>query len=293
MMLTIHNQELSVRIDSIGAEICSVKDAQGTEYLWQKDEKIWDEQAPNLFPYIGRMTGKHYQFEGRSYPMGIHGFVRGRELSVEDLAEDSVTFRLESSEETESMYPFVFTYLVQYRLEGNKIHVDYEVVNRDKKCMYFGIGGHPGFCLPNRPDAEFEDYYLEFEDAIEPMRIGFSEDCFVSGEKKPFHLEEGRYLPLRHELFDQDAVVLENSGSSVVLKCTKGGVAIRVKYPDMRYLGFWHAPGTAAGYVCLEPWSSLPSRKDVVEDLAAQEDLISLEPGRTYGNHWSIELTRD
>ena len=42
---------------------------------------------------------------------------------------------------------------------------------------------------------------------------------------------------------------------------------ICVTYPNMTYLGIWHMPKTDAPYICIEPWSSLPSRKNVVEDL--------------------------
>ena len=53
-------------------------------------------------------------------------------------------------------------------------------------------------------------------------------------------------------------------------------------------LGFWHMPKTDAPYVCLEPWSSLPSRQDVVEDLETQPDLISLPAGEVWTTTWSL-----
>ena len=58
-----------------------------------------------------------------------------------------------------------------------------------------------------------------------------------------------------------------------------------------RYLGIWHWPKTEVPYVCIEPWSSLPSGKDIVEDLETQKNLISLEEGRHYENRWSITIT--
>lgn len=58
----------------------------------------------------------------------------------------------------------------------------------------------------------------------------------------------------------------------------------------MGYLGVWHKPHTQAPYVCLEPWVSLPSRQDVVEDLAQQSDLVWLEPGRVYENTWTVTV---
>lgn len=39
MKYKIKNDVLEVCIDSFGAEICSVKDANGVEYLWNGDAK--------------------------------------------------------------------------------------------------------------------------------------------------------------------------------------------------------------------------------------------------------------
>jgi len=58
----------------------------------------------------------------------------------------------------------------------------------------------------------------------------------------------------------------------------------------MPYLGIWHMPKLEAPYVCLEPWSSLPSRQDVIEDFSKKEDMLRLKPHKTYTNTWSITL---
>ena len=59
------------------------------------------------------------------------------------------------------------------------------------------------------------------------------------------------------------------------------------------YLGIWHMPHTDAPYVCIEPWASLPSRQDVVEELSCKSDLIHLAPGAKYENQWSITITEE
>ena len=114
------------------------------------------------------------------------------------------------------------------------------------------------------------------------MRVGFSEDCFLNGEDTTFDLEEKQKLALTHSLFDKDAIVLKDMPRAVTLKSKHGKHSISVHYPDMKYLGLWHAPRTTANYICIEPWSSLPSRKDVVEDLEQQENLLPLPRGEVY-----------
>ena len=162
--------------------------------------------------------------------------------------------------------------------------------------MYFGIGGHPGFQAPLEDGLSFEDYFLEFEPEKEgeevetPVRVGFSATCFLNGEDQPYPLQEGRRIPLHHDMFDDDAIVLTGTSGCVVLRSENGSRGVRVRFPQMPYIGFWHAVKKPAPYVCIEPWSSLPSRQDVVEELSEQPGLVHLEGKGVYRNTWSIQL---
>jgi hypothetical protein len=66
------------------------------------------------------------------------------------------------------------------------------VENLDGKAMPFAIGGHPGINVPFAPGTDFEDYYLCFGEACSPSRIGFTDEIFLSGEDRPYPLEDGR-----------------------------------------------------------------------------------------------------
>ncbi len=66
---------------------------------------------------------------------------------------------------------------------------------------------------------------------------------------------------------------------------------IEVAYPNMTYLRLWHMPLKAAPYICIEPWSSLPSRLNIVEDIESQPDLTKLELGRLYSNEVIIRIS--
>ena len=290
MIYEIKNSRLSVKIDSLGAEMQSIKSVDGTEYLWQGNVETWEEHAPNLFPYIARLTDGKFEFQEKQYEMQIHGIAKYMEMSVENYQKDEIVFKLVSDEDTMKQYPFLFEFYVGYKLEGSVILIHYIVVNKDEKKMYFGIGGHPGFNVPLEKGLKFEDYNLKFQDVCNPNRIGFTEDCFLNGEKVPFILENGEMIKLSHDMFEQDAIVLENMSKSVTLSSEKGTKKVRVSYPDMDYLGIWHWPKTKTDYVCIEPWSSLPSRKNVIENLETQENLIGLDAKETYENQWKIEI---
>ena len=58
MNYKISNSILTVKISSRGGELRSMCDSDGQEYIWQGDKEIWEDRAPNLFPYIGRLTIK-------------------------------------------------------------------------------------------------------------------------------------------------------------------------------------------------------------------------------------------
>ena len=295
MSCVIENACLRVEIQELGGSLSSVRDRSGTEYLWQGDPAYWDGQAPNLFPYIGRMTGKKYILDGKEYSMDIHGFVKDSVMDAAAHETDQVRFCLEDNETTRSQYPYHFRYAAAYRLAENRILIEYRVENRDDRTMYFGIGGHPGFCVPLEQGLKFEDYCLRFPEVTRMKRVNFTPACFVAGGAEEFPLEPGNVLPLRHDLFDRDAIILQDIPKEVSLAAAKEDSAaprkgVRVVFPQMDYLGIWHAPKTDAPYVCIEPWSSLPSRQDVVEDLAAQPGLVSLRPGGVYENRWEIQI---
>lgn len=289
MIYTLKNECLNVQVNSRGGELWSVQTTDGHEYLWQGDAAYWQDRALNLFPYIARLTEGKYVLDGKTYEMPIHGFVNFSELEAEEQTDTRLVLKLSDSEETRKMYPFAFVYRLTYELKENALQVTFAVENQDSRTMYFSVGGHPGFLAPLEEGLSFEDYCLKFDGEKNPVRVGFSEDCFVNGQDSEFLLEGGR-LPLTHHMFDQDAIVLRDMAKAVTLCSEKGTRAVRVSYPQMDYLGIWHMPFTDAPYVCIEPWSALPSRKGVIEDLAEQPGLVHLPAGETYENRWTIEI---
>ena len=99
-MIQISNQHLIVTMTQEGGTLTSIRDAKtGREYLWQGDPAYWTGQAPNLFPFVGRLYEKTYTLRGKAYPMTIHGFVRHAQMAVEEEQEASCCFLLTDSPE--------------------------------------------------------------------------------------------------------------------------------------------------------------------------------------------------
>lgn len=288
-LFQIRNDELTVQVDPVGAQLMSVRGKDGTEYLWQGDPRYWKSRAPTLFPYVGRLTGGQYRLDGGLYSLPIHGFAPRSDFSVQAQDAQHLTLELTDSEQTRACYPFRFRFRVAFALEGASLTARYSVENTDAQEMVFGLGGHPGFNVPLDTGA-FEDWQLRFGAPCSPVRIGFADDYMLSGDDTPFSLEGGTVLPLRHELFARDAIVLKDAAPEVTLESRAGGHRVTMSFADFPYLGIWQRPDSDAPYVCLEPWASLPSRSGVVEDLRTQPTIRHLGAGETCSLEWRIRV---
>ena len=291
MKITISNQSLHLQVETLGAQMTSLKSADGTEYLWQGDRRYWDGQAPNLFPFIGRLYKGQCCYEGEVHNMGIHGFAAGMEFTPVLQEEDRVVLELRDNGETYRQYPVHFVYRISYELFDNVVIISNRAENLDRRVMAFAIGGHPGFRVPIEEGEKFEDYSLHFTNPCTPDRIGFTDpDVLLSGENKPMHLEDGRTIRLTHSVFDDDAIIMQNMDREITLSSRKSGRSVTVSYPRFDYLGLWHMPHMDAPYVCIEPWTSLPGRQDVMEELTQRSDLINLYPGENYETNWTVTI---
>ena len=289
MLHTIQSDCMSVTVHEQGAQLWSILLRDGTQVLWQGDKTYWADRALTIFPYVARLWQGRYELDGQIYEMPIHGFAPGSRFALAEKTDTRMVFELTDSEETRAQYPRRFAFRAIYALEGSTLSVTYEVDNRDEKTMIFGLGGHPGFNVPLEAGKAFSDYRLRFCAPCEPVRVGFTEDCFVNGKDTPFQLTEN-CLPLSHDLFDDDAIVLRDMAREVTLVSIGGGCSVTVSYPDMPYLGIWHWPRTDAPYVCIEPWSSLPAKAGEIAVFEKQANLIRLEAGKTYRNTWTVRV---
>ena len=304
MIYTLKNSEMEVQVSSKGGELVSLRDADQTEYIWIGDARYWKRHAPQLFPCIGRLTNNQYRMDGELHEMGQHGFLRDYELTKvereeQDIALDGVAdpagaaalhLQLMSDASTRQLYDRDWTVDIFYRLCGKMLNVKFQLRNRDVRTMRFGYGIHPGFNVPLNPALRFEDYRLDFHETSTPKQMELTERYTISGGMHDYTLEEGRYLPLQHSLFDHDAIILKDMPHTVTLGSQKDEKKVTVTFPDMPYLGIWHAPETDAPFVCIEPWSSLPSTDGIIDEFETKSDFITVEPEETYMNSWSISI---
>ncbi len=291
-IFTVENDYLKVEIDKIGGSLNSViLKETGTEYLWQGDPKYWEEKAPNLFPFIGRLNGSRFTHGEKSYEMKLHGFLRNQELEPVKSDKDEIILNFDGEKWVhENKYPFDYNLNLSFKLNKNEIICTYEIENKSAETMYFAVGGHPGINLPLESGLKFEDYRIEFPSECKPKRVIFSSVGLTTEERPSFILDENNGFDLEHSLFDNDAIVLTDTPHEVMLKSEKGKRFVTLRYDDMPYIGFWHADRTNAPYVCLEPWTSLPGRDGVEEEISRMNDRIEINSGESKKISWSLEV---
>ncbi len=105
-MITIRSERLRAVIAPLGAELQSLTDGQGREYLWNGDPAWWNGRAPILFPIVGTLNGDTLRVDGRDYRMAKHGFARRSIFAVVEEGYEYATFRLEANEASRASYPY-------------------------------------------------------------------------------------------------------------------------------------------------------------------------------------------
>ena len=290
MSYRLKNEILEISIAEKGAELTSIKDGSGKEYLWQGDEKYWGRQSPILFPFVGRLKNQEYTYEGKKYPMMQHGFARDMEFSVIEEKADEIWLEIKDDEETYKLYPFHFSLKIGYRLVENRIEVLWKVENIDTKTMYFNIGAHPGFFCPIDGEKDKVGYALEFNSRGNPKYYGADYDTGLRFSKlHELKLENGRSI-ITKEYFDETTYIFEdNQISEVSLVKPSGEKYVTVRF-DMPILAVWSKERADAPFVCLEPWCGRCDRMDFNGNLEDREYNTVLEAGEVFNNIYSIEI---
>ncbi|WP_081210227.1 aldose 1-epimerase family protein [Salegentibacter sediminis] len=289
-MYQIKNEFLSIAVNPVGAELSSIKNLEtGIEHLWQGNPEIWASQAPNLFPVIGILKNGEYNFEGKTYKMPKHGFVRHNEnIQLKTETENELVFELSYSEESLQHYPFKFNFEIAFKLKGKNLEVSHKVFNLDTKTMYFSLGGHPAFNAPLFENENYEDYYLEFDQKLDLRSYLLNEEGLVSERTKGI-LDNENKIWLKKDLFENDALIFKNiTSKKVALKSKISGTVLSLEYPDFKNLGIWAKPG--APYVCIEPWLGIADVEGTDQNLKTKEGIEQLEPGKFFEAGYTINI---
>lgn len=247
-MVTIKNDKLTAQIDTLGAQLMSVKDGGGKEFIWQGDPEFWEDRAPVLFPIVSRLKNDEYSYNGKKYSMGMHGFAKSFEFQVEKQSEESVTMLLTSSQETLKQYPFEFEFRAVYTLVENKLSVDFVTTNKTDGEMYYSAGSHEGYAI----DGDISNYSLVLDEVETLAQHEYVDGYGIVQEKTPC-FENTNELKLNDDYFAVDAIIfLDMKSRGMALRDDRTEEKIHVSFPKADTVLVWKVP--YAPFVCIEPW---------------------------------------
>ncbi|GMQ60712.1 aldose 1-epimerase family protein [Vallitalea sediminicola] len=290
MINVIENDALKIEVNSLGAELSSIKTKKdGIEYLWQGDPSVWGRKSPILFPIVGKLKDDEYYIENEKYELGQHGFARDMEFQVEQKDKQILEYKLKYNEESLEKYPYKFLLTITYELKENNLNIGYKVENLDSTDVYFSIGAHPGFNLPIINEEKLEDYYLEFNMLETVDSYQLNTENSVSVESLPF-LDNERIIPITKDIFNKGAIILlDVKSNSLSLKSKKNSREVCVKYDGFPYLGIWGQPENSP-FVCIEPWYGVADFEDTDKQYKTKRGIQKLEVSKEFNANYYITI---
>ncbi len=284
-MYTIENEFLKVGVLQKGAELRSLVDKRtGFEWVWQADEYFWGKSSPVLFPIVGALKGNKFIHDGNSYELPRHGFARDHDFQLLAFSTNKIMLELVSDTKLKENYPFDFSLCMTYELIDHKLEVSYRVQNRGNEQLYFSLGAHPAFNLPNNRGS-LEGNYIEFlKDKI--LNRYFLRNNLLSADFTDVQLDSNR-LYLNADTFQEDAWIIKTLQSDqIYLKSTHSHSMLRFAFENFSFFGVWSVPGSS--FICLEPWAGLPDSEQHNGALRDKEGIIRLDPRKNWSAKWSV-----
>lgn len=280
------NDAIRAQVAGAGAELVSLRFADGREMLWQAGP-AWRRHAPVLFPIVGRLVDDTLTHQGFSGRLAQHGFARDREFAWEARETTGCRLSLRDDAETRRSFPFAFRLVLEYSVEGAMLAVTFTIENPGETVLPASIGVHPAFRWPLADGVPKEAHRLVFPmDENGPVRR--LADGLLLPDPVPSPVA-GRVLPLSDALFAEDAVILERPASTEVrYEATDAAApAITVGWDGFETLGIWSKP---ADFVCIEPWSGFASPVGYRGPFDEKPGVLHVPPGGRVMRRMRISL---
>lgn len=270
---------LEIKTKALGAELTSIK-LNGKEKLHQ-GEQYWNRQAPVLFPIVGKLKDDKTIINNDTFKMSQHGFAR--DMEFEKISENH--YLLKSSKTTLEKLPFEFELNIQYLVKDNELTTKYTVINKDKKEMIFGLGGHPAFIC----NYSTGNYQIKFDKQETEIEFKQLENGLISNEKVPNFLKNNS-IDLLPNTFENDAIIIKNIKSNKVILYNKkeNKNILEFDFTGFPYLGLWSKVG--APFVCIEPWQNTADRIDSKGKLIEKENIIKLQPKEVFKCEYKVKF---
>lgn len=283
----LENDFLQVTVADAGAELISVWDKTSSlERIWTGDPDIWNRHAPILFPFVGKVYDGKYRLGKTEYTMKTqHGFARDMEFACIEKTDISITHRLTSTEQTRLIYPFDFQLTVCHKLLAEKqLAIEWTIQNLGQETMFFSIGGHPGFMIPD--GTHKEDCLISFRDHTNLQYISANSSGYILPQKKQLPLSEG----FAHWQADiPDTWIFEDHQvSSVGIAYPDGTPYVTLNCKSFPMLAVW--ANSKGPFICLEPWYGRADDEGFTGTIDEKKDMQILNAGEIQDISYTIEF---
>lgn len=254
-----------------GGMLISLKQ-ENNEYIYTDWNNLCADERPRcavpiLFPSCGRLKDECFQWNGESYPMGIHGFAHTSAWSAQKGVDASgawVRTTLTPTPETLACYPFRFEVVLDYRLSGNALLISQSYRNTDEQPMPYSFGFHPYFCI-----SSLEHVKVDVTAKTKQMLGDTVSTPFTAGS-----------LSLRTEEAS-DGILFAGATDQAVLVDAYMKRRVVVRFDEnFPYLVLWSRDQLP--FLCVEPWNGIPNGLNtgmckMLQPGASKSALISID----------------
>ncbi|WP_072031877.1 hypothetical protein [Acetonema longum] len=243
----------------------------GTDVLYLNAKTFLDPSSnvrggiPILFPICGQLENGRYTWQYQTYSMKNHGFARDQVWKViESNTEGQAVLALEltSNDQTRQVFPFDFSVIFTYILQGSSLTIRQTYENRSASDMPLYAGLHPYFntSSKNLPLATDATQYLDCADQqIKP----FLGSIDLSDSSDSILLLDSRSNCITFDIDHQYKVILEQG-------------------QEFKYIVFWSEPGK--DFICVEPWMGKAN------ELNLKQELLMVKPGERVETYCKISV---
>lgn len=287
-MQKIQNQWLAVTVSELGAELQNIIKLQDNcEYLWQGNPLHWGKRSPVLFPIVGSLIEDTYYLDGKPYRLPRHGLARTKKFTLIAEESDLLVYRLTADTDSMEVYPFEFSLQISYKLEDQRLVIDYQLDNLsgEEEC-WFSIGAHPAFNCPLLPGDARSQYSLHFEQPQRLVTQVLNEQGIRDGQVKTI-LNEGKAISITDDLFADDALIFNGLSCKKISLQKEDEKFITVDFENFQYLGIWSASNSSP-FICIEPWLGVSDHLEHNQELKEKEGIISVEANGHFSASYEI-----
>lgn len=261
----------------------------GRDLLWTANPSIWPRTSPILFPIVGWARNGAISVDGRTYPMGVHGFAASSAFAPVVQEDAALCLRLTDNPQTRSVFPFAFQLDVAYRLAARQLAVTFTVTNTGEDSLPYALGWHPGFAWPFAAGRR-DQYAIAFEQPERPEVPVIAAGGLFTDRRRPIPFA-GRQLPLSDELMANEALCFLDARSRSLRFVAPDGAAIRLELQDFAHIALWSRP--PAPFLCIEAWTGHGDPEDFAGDIRDKPSMRFLAPGAAseHGVRLSYEVS--